>query len=84
MGKWGQDMASERVGVYPGTFDPVTSGHMEVVRRSLRLVDKLVIGPATNIGKGPLFAAGTIDIIKANRGFWRSTGAHPDRACDAF
>ena len=48
-------MASDRVGVYPGTFDPVTSGHMEVVRRSLRLVDKLVIGPATNIGKGPLF-----------------------------
>src|SRR3982751_5575837 len=56
MGKWGQDMASERVGVYPGTFDPVTSGHMEVVRRSLRLVDRLVIGPATNIGKGPLFS----------------------------
>ena len=55
MGKWGQDM-TERVGVYPGTFDPVTSGHMEVVRRSLRLVDKLVIGPATNIGKGPLFS----------------------------
>ena len=56
MGKWGQDMASERVGVYPGTFDPVTSGHMEVIRRSLRLVDKLVIGPAINIGKGPLFS----------------------------
>ena len=58
-------MASERVGVYPGTFDPVTSGHMEVVRRSLRLVDKLVIGPATNIGKGPLFSLQErIDIIK--------------------
>jgi pantetheine-phosphate adenylyltransferase len=58
-------MASERVGVYPGTFDPVTSGHMEVIRRSLRLVDKLVIGPATNIGKGPLFSLQErIDIIK--------------------
>ncbi|MPZ33291.1 MAG: pantetheine-phosphate adenylyltransferase [Rhodospirillales bacterium] len=58
-------MASERVGVYPGTFDPVTSGHMEVVRRSLRLVDRLVIGPATNIGKGPLFSLQErIDIIK--------------------
>ncbi len=43
-------MAAERTGVYPGTFDPVTSGHMEVVRRSLRLVDRLVIGPAINIG----------------------------------
>ncbi len=65
MGKWGQDMASERVGVYPGTFDPVTSGHMEVVRRSLRLVDKLVIGLAINIGKGPLFSLQErIDIIK--------------------
>ena len=57
-------MASERVGVYPGTFDPITSGHMEVVRRSLRLVDKLIIGPATNIGKGPLFSLQErIDII---------------------
>ena len=42
-------MASERTGVYPGTFDPVTSGHMEVVRRSLKLVDKLVIGPAPDV-----------------------------------
>ena len=49
-------MAVERIGVYPGTFDPVTSGHIEVVRRSLRLVDRLVIGPAINIGKGPLFS----------------------------
>ena len=58
-------MAEERIGVYPGTFDPVTSGHMEVIRRSLRLVDKLVIGPATNIGKGPLFSLQErIDIIK--------------------
>jgi pantetheine-phosphate adenylyltransferase len=58
-------MASERTGVYPGTFDPVTSGHMEVIRRSLRLVDRLVIGPATNIGKGPLFSLQErMDIIK--------------------
>ena len=52
----GAGMAVNRVGVYPGTFDPITSGHMEVVRRSLKLVDKLIIGPATNIGKGPLFS----------------------------
>ena len=58
-------MAVERIGVYPGTFDPITSGHMEIVRRSLRLVDKLVIGPATNIGKGPLFSLQErIDIIR--------------------
>ncbi|MBM3646031.1 MAG: pantetheine-phosphate adenylyltransferase [Alphaproteobacteria bacterium] len=47
---------TERTGVYPGTFDPVTSGHIEIVRRSLKLVDRLVIGPAINIGKGPLFS----------------------------
>ena len=47
---------TERTGVYPGTFDPITSGHMEIVRRSLRLVDRLVIGPATSSGKGPLFS----------------------------
>jgi pantetheine-phosphate adenylyltransferase len=58
-------MGVERVGVYPGTFDPVTSGHMEIIRRSLRLVDKLVIGPAINIGKGPLFSLEErVEIIK--------------------
>ena len=58
-------MASERTGVYPGTFDPITSGHTEVVRRSLRLVDRLVIGPFVNIGKGQLFSLEErIDIIK--------------------
>jgi pantetheine-phosphate adenylyltransferase len=58
-------MAVERIGVYPGTFDPITSGHMEIVRRSLRLVDKLVIGPAINLGKGPLFSLEErIEIIK--------------------
>ena len=58
-------MAVERTGVYPGTFDPITSGHTEVVRRSLRLVDRLVIGPFVNIGKGPLFSLQErIDIIK--------------------
>src|SRR5262245_55505481 len=58
-------MAFQRIAVYPGTFDRVTSGHMEVVRRSLRLVDRLVIGPAINIGKGPLFSLQErMDIIK--------------------
>lgn len=58
-------MTAERTGVYPGTFDPITSGHTEVVRRSLRLVDRLVIGPFISIGKGPLFSLEErIDIIK--------------------
>jgi pantetheine-phosphate adenylyltransferase len=44
-----------RVGLYPGTFDPVTLGHVDVIRRALKLVDKLVIGVAINRDKGPLF-----------------------------
>jgi pantetheine-phosphate adenylyltransferase len=46
---------AERIGLYPGTFDPVTNGHLDVIGRAARLVDKLVIGVAINIGKGPLF-----------------------------
>jgi pantetheine-phosphate adenylyltransferase len=45
-----------RTALYPGTFDPVTNGHLDVIGRAARLVDRLVIGVATNIGKGPLFS----------------------------
>ena len=45
-----------RVGLYPGTFDPVTNGHLAIIGRAVKLVDKLVIGVAVNIGKGPLFS----------------------------
>ena len=48
---------SIRIGVYPGTFDPITFGHLDIVRRGLRLVDKLVIGVTTNPAKAPLFTA---------------------------
>jgi pantetheine-phosphate adenylyltransferase len=44
-----------RVGIYPGTFDPVTNGHLDIIARGARLVDRLVIGVAVNAGKGPLF-----------------------------
>jgi pantetheine-phosphate adenylyltransferase len=44
-----------RIGLYPGTFDPVTLGHTDIIRRALRLVDHLVIGVAINRDKGPLF-----------------------------
>ena len=44
-----------RVGLYPGTFDPVTNGHLDVIARAARLLDKLVVGVAINTGKGPLF-----------------------------
>jgi pantetheine-phosphate adenylyltransferase len=48
-------MTKERVGVYPGTFDPITNGHADIILRATKLVDRLVIGVARNIGKGPLF-----------------------------
>ena len=44
-----------RVGLYPGTFDPVTHGHTDIIRRACALVDRLVIGVAINRDKGPLF-----------------------------
>lgn len=44
-----------RIGLYPGTFDPVTLGHSDIIRRAVKLVDKLVIGVAINRDKGPLF-----------------------------
>ncbi|MBM1219281.1 pantetheine-phosphate adenylyltransferase [Ponticoccus sp. SC2-23] len=45
-----------RIGLYPGTFDPVTRGHSDIIRRACRLVDRLVIGVAINRDKGPLFS----------------------------
>lgn len=45
-----------RVGLYPGTFDPVTKGHLDIIRRAAKLVDHLIIGVAINRDKGPLFS----------------------------
>jgi len=45
-----------RIGLYPGTFDPVTNGHLDIIRRACSLGDKLVIGIAINRDKGPLFS----------------------------
>ncbi|MDP7149812.1 MAG: pantetheine-phosphate adenylyltransferase [Paracoccaceae bacterium] len=44
-----------RIGLYPGTFDPITLGHLDIIRRGAMLVDRLVIGVAINRDKGPLF-----------------------------
>ena len=44
-----------RIGVYPGTFDPITLGHMEIIERGAKLVDELIIGVTTNIAKTPMF-----------------------------
>jgi pantetheine-phosphate adenylyltransferase len=47
-----------RTGVYPGTFDPITLGHMDIIRRAVHLVDRLVIGVTTNPSKSPMFTVG--------------------------
>ena len=49
-------MAEFRTGAYPGTFDPITNGHLDIIGRAASVVDRVVVGVAVNAGKGPLFA----------------------------
>ena len=54
------------VGMYPGTFDPVTNGHIDIIARAAKLVHKLVVGVAENAGKAPLFPmAERVDLVQA-------------------
>ena len=47
---------TERIGLYPGTFDPITRGHTDILRRGAKLVDRLVVGVTTNSSKNPMFS----------------------------
>ena len=47
---------TDRIGLYPGTFDPITAGHQDIISRATRIVDHLIIAVAANAGKGPLFS----------------------------
>ncbi len=47
---------TKRIGLYPGTFDPITLGHVDIIERAVKMVDELVVGVAINRDKGPLFA----------------------------
>jgi pantetheine-phosphate adenylyltransferase len=56
----------ERIGLYPGTFDPVTLGHADIIRRGSKLVDRLIIGVTTNPSKDPMFTpAERIEMVRA-------------------
>lgn len=56
---------SERIGIYPGTFDPITLGHADIIRRGSRLVDKLILGVTTNPSKNPMFSTDErLDMVK--------------------
>jgi pantetheine-phosphate adenylyltransferase len=48
-------MGKPRTALYPGTFDPITNGHLDIIARAARLADKLIVGVAMNAGKGPIF-----------------------------
>jgi len=55
-----------RIGLYPGTFDPITNGHIDIIGRAVKLVDRLVIGVAQNDDKGPLFStAERVEMVRA-------------------
>lgn len=45
-----------RIGIYPGTFDPITLGHMDIIERGAKLVDRLIVGVTTNMAKSPMFS----------------------------
>ncbi|KAB7615916.1 pantetheine-phosphate adenylyltransferase [Amylibacter sp. SFDW26] len=64
-----------RIGLYPGTFDPVTLGHLDIIERACVLVDRLVIGVAINRDKGPLFTLEErVDMIERNVENMRTNG----------
>jgi len=48
-------LITERIGIYPGTFDPITLGHADIIRRGAKLVDRLIVGVTTNPSKDPMF-----------------------------
>ncbi|BET67592.1 pantetheine-phosphate adenylyltransferase [Opitutales bacterium ASA1] len=68
-----------RICIYPGTFDPITNGHLDVVARAARLFDKVIVAVADNPGKGPLFSvAERMRLIEENLAPW------PNVVVDSF
>ena len=74
---------TKHIGVYPGTFDPITNGHLDIIARASKLVDKLVIGVAINEDKHPLFSLDErLEMVRTeaasaagttSAGFWRAS-----------
>jgi len=60
---------TERIGLYPGTFDPITLGHADIIRRGSKLVDRLIVGVTTNPSKDPMFSpAERLEMVRAEIG----------------
>ncbi len=72
-------MAKNARGLYPGTFDPVTLGHLDIIKRAVKLVDHLVIGVATNPSKSPLFTLEErMEMVRArSHSRWPARAARP-------
>jgi pantetheine-phosphate adenylyltransferase len=65
-----------RIGIYPGTFDPITNGHTDIIRRALHIVDHLVLGVARNDAKGPLFSTDErVEIVRDEMQYLENGGA---------
>ncbi len=64
------------VAVYPGTFDPITLGHLDIIRRATRVADRLVVAVATNPGKSPMFGIDErVEMTRADAGALETDGA---------
>lgn len=60
---------AQRTGIYAGTFDPITNGHLDIIRRALSVVDRLVVGVAADTGKSPIFALeGRAAMVRSDMG----------------
>ncbi len=67
---------TERIGIYPGTFDPITKGHLHIIKRASKLVDHLIVGVATDVHKSPLFSnEERLDMVE------RDIANLPDKHC---
>jgi pantetheine-phosphate adenylyltransferase len=76
---------TERVGVYPGTFDPITSGHIDIIQRASKLVDRLIVGVARNAGKNPLLGLDErVELVQAETSLFSGRNGHGAIEVTAF
>lgn len=68
-----------RIAVYPGSFDPITNGHLDIIKRASKLYDKLIIGVLNNASKNPIFSA-----LERKAMIDEVTGNIPNVSCDIF